>query len=299
MGFALDLILGDPQWFPHPVRAIGWLAARAEVWWRATDLPLRFAGALFWITVVGATTVIVKLSGPRANVYWIYSLLACRDLDSQARSVIRALNIGTLDDARKQLSWIVGRDTAHLDEPEIVRAVIETVAENTTDGVIAPLFYLAFGGPVGMAFYKAANTLDSAVGYRNARYRDFGWWSARADDILNFFPARITALLVWAVALLPGFQASKAAQITRRDGASQPSPNAGFPEAAFAGALGIRLGGLNLYHGVPSHKPHLGDSRRPLHRKLYGQTRTLLYGVTGLFVALLCSSPLFRRPSCH
>ncbi|MCU1328462.1 MAG: cbiB [Bryobacterales bacterium] len=286
-GVALDLVFGDPQWLPHPVRGIGWMARVAEPFWRSTGLPLRAAGCLLWLSVVGASGLIVWATLPWGNVYWIYSLLACRDLDVEAFRVVRALEHQGLTEARDALSRIVGRDTATLDEPDIVRATVETVAENLGDGVIAPLFWLAVAGPVGMAVYKAINTLDSMVGYRNGTYREFGWGSARLDDLANFIPARLAAFLIWLAALLPGFDAPRAFRITLRDGDSQPSPNSGYPEAAVAGALGVQLGGLNFYNGVPTDKPTLGDPVVPLQRGLFGQVRVLLYASEGLFVAMI------------
>jgi len=220
------------------------------------------------------------------NIYWIYSLLACRDLDVEASLVIRALERDDIGDARRKLSRIVGRDTDALNEAEILRALFETIAENLSDGVIAPLFYLAISGPACMAAYKALNTLDSMVGHRNVRYREFGWASARLDDVANFIPARVTAALICiAAALLPGLNGRRAFRIALRDGATQPSPNAGYPEAAFAGAFGVRLGGLNFYEGVASRKPFLGDALVPLDPRLFRRARVLLYLVEGLFVA--------------
>jgi adenosylcobinamide-phosphate synthase len=282
----LDLVFGDPQWLPHPVRGVGKLASVAEKFWRATGLPLHFAGGMFWVTVVGPSVVFVRLSLPWANLYWIYSLLACRDLDRQAANVVHALDHGNIEEARCKLSWIVGRDTACLDEGEIVRATVETVAENLSDGVIAPLFYLLLAGPLGMAAYKAINTLDSMVGYRNEQYREFGWASARIDDWANYVPARLTAALVWITAFLLGFDARKSVHITLRDGHNQPSPNAGYPEAAVAGALGVQLGGLNHYKGVPSGKPFLGDAVVPLRRETFGQVRKILYLSEVIFVVI-------------
>ncbi len=232
-GVVLDLAIGDPQWLPHPVRGIGWLAKVSERFWRGAGLPLRVAGCFFWVFVVGISGLLVWATLPWANIYWIYSLLACRDLDVESLRVIRALGKGNVGEAREALSRIVGRDTAALDEPEIVRATVETVAENLSDGVVAPLFWLAVAGPVGMAAYKAVNTLDSMVGYRNEAYHEFGWASARMDDLANYIPARLTALLIWMVALLPGLQ--RAAGIPRhaaRWRKPEPSPNAGYPEAA-------------------------------------------------------------------
>jgi adenosylcobinamide-phosphate synthase len=225
---------------------------------------------------------------PYAHVYWIFTLLAIRDLDAQSTAVIRALAAGDVEAARSLLSRIVGRDTARLSEQEIVRASVETVAENISDAVVAPLFYLAIGGPVGMAAYKAINTLDSMVGYRDERYREFGWFSARADDVANFIPARLTAILVGVAALPLGLRPGAAVRMALRDGASQPSPNAGYPEAAVAGAVGVRLGGVNTYRGVVSAKPHLGDAIVPLTPALFPQVRRLLYGTSLLAVAGAC-----------
>jgi adenosylcobinamide-phosphate synthase len=290
-GVALDLALGDPRRLPHPVRGIGRLAKQLERLSRATGIPLRAAGVLFWVSVLAGTILFVWLTvttlpRPYVHVYWIFSLLAIRDLDTQSFGVIQALRSGDLAAARYRLSRIVGRDTDSLDEPEIVRGAIETVAENLCDAVVAPLFYLVAGGPVGMAAYKAINTLDSMVGHRNERYHEFGWFSARADDVANFLPARLTAGIIWIVASLPGFRWIDSIRVTLRDGTSQPSPNAGFPEAAAAGALGVRLGGLNFYDGVPSRKPFLGDARRPLIIRDFWLVRLLLYATSMLAVVL-------------
>jgi adenosylcobinamide-phosphate synthase len=242
-GVLLDLVLADPRWLPHPVRGFGRVVTRLESLWRGTPLPSRIAGCGFWVCSVGSATAIVWLTLPWAAVYWIYSLLALRGLDVEAAGVLKALDRGDLDEARAKLAMIVGRDTASLDEPEIVRAAIETVSENLSDAVIAPLFYFALLGPAGMAAYKAINTLDSMCGYKDERYKEFGWASARMDDLANLVPARLSAALVWICALLPGFSARRAVAATLRDAANQPSPNSGYPEAAFAGALGVRLGG--------------------------------------------------------
>lgn len=288
-GVALDLACGDPEWLPHPVRAIGKIAEYAEAFWRRCALPLRIAGGMFSITVVGTTAAAVRAAPPFLRTYWIYSFLACRDLDSQARGVISALENSDLAQARRRLSFIVGRDTAQLNEREIVRAVVETLAENLSDGVIAPLLYLALGGPAAMAAYKAVNTLDSMVGHRNQRYREFGFVSAKLDDVANFLPARLSATLICcAAAFVPGLSAIRAFRATLRDGRSQPSPNAGFPEAAMAGALGVQLGGLNHYAGVPSRKATLGDSMVELDLGAYKKVRALLYTVEAMFVGGLC-----------
>jgi adenosylcobinamide-phosphate synthase len=297
-GVALDLALGDPQWLPHPVRGIGWLARVGERAFRATGLPLKVAGVLFSIAVTGICSATVwatvRFGHAWSSVYWIWSLLACRDLDVEAGRVIRALEQNDPEQARKWLSWIVGRDTETLDEPEMIRATVETVAENLSDGVVAPLFWLAIAGPAGMAAYKAINTLDSMVGYKNEKYREFGWASARIDDVANYIPARITAVLIWISALLPGFAAKRAIRVTLRDGGSQPSPNSGYPEAAVAGALGVQLGGLNFYQSRPSPKARLGDAVNLLERGTYRKVRILLYASEGLCVAAILGCILWR-----
>ncbi len=297
-GVGLDLAFGDPQWMPHPIRGLGWFARFCERLLRATSMPPRMAGVLFWLVVVGSFTsavwVTVYFGGAWARVYWIYSLLACRDLDKEAGRVVRALENHDTEGARRWLSWIVGRDTATLNEPEMVRATVETVAENLSDGVIAPLLFLAIAGPVGMAAYKAVNTLDSMVGHKNEKYAEFGWAAARLDDIANYIPARLTAVLVWIAALLPGFDAKRAVRITLRDGQSQPSPNSGYPEAAVAGAMGVQLGGTNFYQGKASTKAVMGDAVYPLVRGVFGKVRVLLYASEALCVLAIVGCAAWR-----
>ncbi len=287
---ALDIAIGDPRWLPHPVRAIGLWISKQEAILRRTSIGLRFAGVLFWFGTVVPVAALVSASTwwmPLSAIYWIFSFLAIRDLDRHATRVIDALRANEIGLAREHLSWIVGRDTARLEAPEVIRAVIETVGENLGDGIVAPLFFLAIGGPAAMAAYKAVNTLDSMVGYRNEKYRDLGWFSARADDWANWIPARLTALLIWLVSLAPGFSLRESIRITLRDGGSQPSPNSGWPEAAVAGALGIRLGGSSAYGGVVSNKAFLGDATRTLDVTVFPRVRFILYSVALLSVAIV------------
>jgi adenosylcobinamide-phosphate synthase len=288
-GVGLDVLIGDPQWLPHPVRGFGWLAARLESLFRSAGLPLRLAGVLFWlsaVSVAGAAVAasVVWLPRPWISIYWIFALLAIRDLEFEAALVVRALRAQDLEGARRLLGRIVGRDTGSLDEAEVMRATVETVAENLSDAVVAPLFYLALAGPVGIGVYKAINTLDSMVGYRNIRYGEFGWASARADDLANLIPARLTAVLIWCCALILRYDTRRSVTVTLRDARRQPSPNSGYPEAAVAGALGIRLGGLNYYDGVPSRKEFLGDPVFPLSAGLFPKLRAILYGTAALMV---------------
>ena len=292
-GVAADLLLGDPRWMPHPIVGVGNLAAWMERVWRRGSLPLRAAGTGAWCGVLAVTCGVVwasirLLPEPFVQVYWIYSLLAVRSLDDHAMAVVRPLRDGNLLAAREAVGRIVGRDVDGLDERGVTRAMVETVAENLSDGVIAPLFWLALGGPVAMAAYKAINTMDSMFGHKNERYLEFGWCAARMDDLANLVPARLTAILIWLIAAVwPGMSVTRSVRSTRRDAHRQPSPNSGYPEAAAAGALGVRLGGVNFYRGAWSEKAFLGDDLRPLDWRTYSGMRVLLYGSALLFTGVM------------
>jgi len=292
-GVAADLALGDPRWLPHPIVGVGHLAAWMERVWRGSGLALRWAGVGAWIGVVVVACGVVFatlrwLPEPFVQIYWIYALLAVRSLDDHAMAVLRPLRGGDLHGARRAVAMIVGRDTEGLDERGVTRAMVETVAENLSDGVIAPLFWLAIGGPVGMMAYKAINTMDSMFGHKNEKYLEFGWCAARMDDFANFVPARMTAGLIWAIAAVwPGMKLAESVRSTMRDAHRQPSPNSGYPEAAAAGALGVQLGGVNFYRGVRSDKAHLGLDLRPLDWRTYGGMRVLLYGSAVLFAGVI------------
>lgn len=294
--FIADLVFGDPHWLPHPVSAIARWAKLLEGLTKQTQL----AGAAVWLAVVSATCAVVWLTcrllpAPWIAVYWVYSFLATRSLDDHAMAVIRPLQAKNQTQSRLAVSMIVGRDTAHLDEQGVTRAVLETVAENLNDGVVAPLFWLAIGGPVAMAGYKAINTLDSMFGYKNDKYLHFGWCSARMDDLASYIPARLTAGLIWLVAAVtPGLSARQSVAVTLRDAHLQPSPNSGYPEAAAAGALGIRLGGLNHYGGAASHKAFLGDQTNPLTWRTYSQLRLILYAVSTLAALMAAGAQTWR-----
>jgi len=289
--FFLDLVLGDPRWLPHPVRGIGWLIQRTEkVLRRFTRSPgsEKKAGVLLVMLIVllvyGASLLLLSVASSYSSVLSFiiavllaYTTLAARDLAESARNVFVKLENGDIVGARYALSMIVGRDTAELDEQAITRAVVETVAENTSDGVIAPLFYLALGGPALAMAYKAVNTLDSMIGYKNAAYKNFGWAAARLDDLANFVPARITAFLLSVAAFLPGASGRNAFRISLRDGRKHASPNSGYPEAAVAGALGLRLGGPNAYGGLVLAKPFIGDEQGDFDKKCIEKSIRLMY----------------------
>ncbi len=270
IAFIGDWIIGDPPRWPHPVRLVGRLIAALERPARlaAGNDParLRAAGAVLAILVVlaamAAAALLLSLGGWLGRFLWfltalylVYSALCLKDLYHQTWRVEKALKGGFLNEARQMLSWVVGRDTARLDEAGIRRALIETLAENLSDGLVAPLFYLALGGPVLAWGYKAVNTLDSMIGYKNERYLHLGRFAARLDDAANFIPARLAALLLVWSARLTGHDWREAQRIWRRDGHLHASPNSGQPEAAMAGALGLWLGGPSSYGGVLSDKP--------------------------------------------
>jgi adenosylcobinamide-phosphate synthase len=274
-GYLLDLMLGDPAGWPHPVRLFGWLIAGGDQWLN-TPPPKAATTAAFWkgtiLTLVLCGAVFLffwYLSG------WLWSLhpvlyyivsslcvfygLANRQLIKEGRQVFHVLQTEGTEAGRRQLSYIVGRDTRALSPAQIRVAVMETLSENLSDGVIAPLFYYAWAGVPGMMTYKMINTLDSMIGYRNDRYEQFGKFAARLDDVVNFIPARLTALLMVLVTV-----SGRGARFILRYGHLHKSPNAGYPEAALAGILNIRMGGTNVYHGVAVTKPFIGDNPRDL-----------------------------------
>jgi adenosylcobinamide-phosphate synthase len=257
----------------------------------------RTAGILLLITTVGISYLtvwyVLKLAEGISpylyhlvNILLMYTCIAARCLSEEGKRIYRALGEGDLGKSRKLLSMIVGRDTDRLDESGITRGTVETVAENTSDGVIAPLFYMFLGGaPLAMA-YKAVNTLDSMVGYKNDRYLHFGWASARFDDAANYIPSRITGMLMVAASMLLRLDHKRSLVILIRDSRSHSSPNSGFPEAAVAGALGVQLGGTNYYFGKPVEKPTIGESLRPLEGQDIKRTIGLLYISSILALAL-------------
>jgi adenosylcobinamide-phosphate synthase len=289
--YLLDLILGDPQWFPHPVRLMGRLILWLEnlfrrlhaspSWLKASGVSLAFliCGGTFCVTffLIHWAGNFSWYSGLACSIFLGYTALATRDLHVETRKVLGALEKGNIQRAREELAFLVGRDTAHLDEPEILRALVETIAENTSDGVIAPLFYLGLAGPPCALTYKAINTLDSMVGYKNDRYRNFGWASAKLDDVANFIPARLSGLFIVLSSFLLRKPWRNSLAILWRDRSKHESPNSAWPEAAMAGALGIQLGGLNYYFGQPSLKPFIGDRKKEIELTDVRQSWKILY----------------------
>jgi len=306
-GFCLDLLLGDPHWAPHPVRAMGGLIALLEPALRRlfpkTPGGARMAGRALVLLVlglsVGTAALILYLCALLhcrlafgARVLLCYQLLAVKSLRAESMAVYRALARGDLDAARKAVSMIVGRDTDGLDQAGVAKAAVETVAENTADGVVAPLLALALAGPLGGVAYKAVNTMDSMVGYRNERYLEFGRCAARLDDVCNFIPARLAGGLFCLSAVLTGFNGKNALRIFCRDRKKHPSPNSAHTEAACAGALGVQRAGPSRYGGRWVNKPALGDPIHLVEPADIVRANRLMYGTAFLSLALFCGAPL-------
>lgn len=309
VAYVADLAFGDPRWLPHPVRAMG-LGIRAGEWALRRLLPWeRVAGVLLVVVIVGASAVaaawaiwaaagLSSLAGCLVGAFFLYTCLSTRDLAVEARAVWRAVAAGDLPRARTQLARIVGRDTEPLKESEIVRATVETIAESTLDGILSPLCYAVIGGvPLAVA-YKAINTLDSMIGHRSARYLRFGWAAARLDTWANWLPARASAGVIAAAAALTGCRAGASWRVAWRDGAgpAHPVPNAGIPEAAFAGALGVQLGGTNSYQGRPVPMPLMGTAHRPLTPARIPEAIRLMYGTSLLAWGLALAALIGRAP---
>ena len=284
-GIVLDIIVGDPHGLPHPIRAIGKLVALFEkALYRSKRAGAKVAaGALLWAVTLIVTTLVTgavfvgaylinPYAGLVAESILVFYILAAGSLKNESMKVYDRIEKGDAEGARDDLSMIVGRDTKELDEPGIIRAAVETVAENTSDGVIAPLIYCAITGPVGGMIYKAVNTMDSMIGYRNERYEYFGKVAARADDVFNILPSRISALFMIAASFLCGLfdkncSGRGAFAIWLRDRYAHKSPNSAQTESVCAGALSIRLGGDSAYGGRLVKKPYIGDDKRPVEKE--------------------------------
>lgn len=302
-GFLLDGLFGDPYFPLHPIRLIGKLISALEQrLLKSTDAKevQLWKGAVltvFVLAVVGLGSFLAAMEAYRFHPYvgviveavMTYQILAMKCLKMESMKVCQCLEEGKPDAARKAVSMIVGRDTMDLDEEGIAKAAIETVAENTSDGVIAPMLYTALGGPVLGFLYKAVNTMDSMVGYRNETYEYFGKAAARLDDAANFLPSRISAFAMIASAFLPGnaFSGKRAWRIYRRDGRKHASPNSAQTESVCAGALGIRLSGDAVYSGRVVRKPYIGDALRDVEPKDIRRANRLLY-LSSWLCEILC-----------
>ena len=305
IGFGLDMLIGDPHNMPHPIRAIGSLIGYLEKKWnRKDEKAARRNGRLLVVTVTGCTVLVTAavlivpyllhpVAGMAVEAVLTYYILAARSLRDESMKVCKALEKGDVEGARFAVSMIVGRDTAVLSETGIAKAAIETVAENTSDGVIAPMLYTAVGGPILGFFYKAVNTMDSMVGYKNERYLHFGRAAALLDDVVNYLPSRISAYLMMAACLFCGkdYSVKGAYRIHKRDSRKHASPNSAQTESTCAGALGIQLAGDASYFGVVHKKPFIGDPLRPVETADIRRANRLMLA-TAVLCAALCTGGL-------
>ena len=300
--YLLDICVGDPKNFPHPVRWIGQMAGWLEKATRRYMANPFIAGCtttilMLFVTVAGAWGLLWFLGMVHpyletcGSIYLLYVSLSARSLYDESKPVADCLYEGLIDKARIALSQIVGRDTGSLNASGVTRATVETIAENTIDGVVAPLLYACLGGAPLAIGYKCINTLDSLFGYRNETYERFGKFPARLDDVANWIPARIGGVLMILASCFCGYRGLNAWRIMWRDGGKHLSPNAGIPEAAMAGALGLQLGGASNYGGIPVEKPFIGDSLKEVetvdisrsHRVMFSTSLLSLFFFVWLF----------------
>lgn len=294
--FFLDLFVGDPRNMPHPVRGIGFAASKAETFFRHSMAKNeKGAGILTVVLVVGGTIgiswAILQLSffihpwfGAAVSVLMLYYCFATGDLAAHARAVYGALHRGELDSARQKVGMMVGRDVDNLTESGVAQAAVESVAENSVDGITAPLFYALLFGPVGAMAYKAVNTLDSMFGYKSERYLSFGWASAKLDDVVNYLPARLTVPFIAVAAWLNRLDGGAVFSSVVRTARLHASPNAGYPEAAYGGALGVRLGGPRTYGGKRKDLPCIGIGDGECRCRTLQQALRVMYTSAFLFM---------------
>ena len=302
-GFILDLMIGDPRWLYHPVCLIGNLIAFLEKILRKifpkTDKGELAAGTVEVILVCllsgGIPFLMLHIlygisvwAGFALETFWCYQLLATKSLKTESMKVYDRLKNGTLDEARYAVSMIVGRDTQSLTEEGVTKAAVETVAENASDGVIAPMLYMAIGGVWLMFLYKGINTMDSMLGYKNDKYLYFGRCAAKLDDVANYIPARISGWLMVAVTVLIGMNTKNAARIYKRDRRNHASPNSAQTEAAMAGALEVQLAGNAYYFGKLYEKPTIGDPIRPVEPEDIKRANRLMYAASVLGILIFC-----------
>jgi adenosylcobinamide-phosphate synthase len=312
--YILDAAVGDPAWLPHPVRLIGWLTGKAErrLWAiiprgaGPNEKKELVAGAVLAFGIVASAFIVIFLILAvakqvhsvlfhAAHIYFLYSALAGRCLADESLRVYRSLKQNDIPEARRQIGMLVGRDTQNLDQEGIIRAVVETTAENTVDGILSPLFFIFLGSLSGLGaplvyVFKAASTLDSMVGYMNERYLYLGRASAKLDDMLNYIPARLSGVLIPVAAFCCGKGFRRSFQTMLRDRRNHKSPNCAYPEAAVAGALGVQLGGTNIYFGQPVEKPTIGDALKGLDPRDIPETVKIMWMAS--FLALTVGTVL-------
>lgn len=308
IGFILDLLIGDPNNSFHPVRGIGLLASKLETIFRKLlKNSLKIAGLIVWIITIILTFAITygiifvcmkinKYLGVIVQGIIIYFCISAKGLVVEGYKVIKYLNEGNIEKSRKQLSYIVGRDTESLDSKGITRAVIETIAENMSDGVIAPILFAGIFGAAGSMAYKAVNTMDSMFGYKNDKYIEFGYFPAKLDDLFNYIPARVTGILIIISSFFLKRDYKNSLKIYKRDRYNHTSPNSAHPEAAMAGALDIQLGGANYYFGKIVEKPVIGDKIKEIEINDVKKTAEILYlsAVIGFILMVIIKFIIYR-----
>lgn len=303
----LDFLIGDPYWFPHPIIYIGKLIKFLENFFRKrckAERNLKVSGGVIVIIVIGMSFLIPYfILYITKDFFWIHHVLniiiiwttlAARCLHKEGIKVYESLKSGDLEDARLKLSYIVGRETKELTEKEVIRADVETIAENTADGVIAPLLFAMIGGAPLAMLYKGVNTMDSMLGYMNEKYKHIGFFPAKTDDVFNYIPARITGILICLAAPITGGNIFQSFKIMMRDRKNHKSPNCGYPEAAAAGALRIQIGGTNTYFGEVMTKPTIGDPINKLTLKHIKYTVELMYFAEVILLVICFSVILFK-----
>lgn len=299
----IDLIIGDPPNWPHPVRWMGSLIAKLDKALNKGKMK-KLTGivmVLIVLSIIGSLAFLIVTffyslhiaAGILVEAILISSAIAQKSLKEAAMTVYEPLEKGDMDEARKKLSYIVGRDTECLDEPEMVRAAVETVAENTSDGITAPLFWALIGGAPLALIYRAINTCDSMVGYRNEKYENFGWASARLDDIVNWIPSRMTSICMLAGCRPLYVSKKKAREIILRDAIKHPSPNSGWGEAAVAAILGVQLGGINYYKGMVSNRATMGDPLVKMEKAHILETNKIVSHTIPIFLLWLWLGGMF------
>ncbi|MFO1446495.1 cobalamin biosynthesis protein [Bacillus sp. Bva_UNVM-123] len=299
----IDLIIGDPPNWPHPVRWMGSLIAKLDKALNKGKMK-KLTGivmVLIVLSIIGSLAFLIVTffyslhiaAGIFVEAILISSAIAQKSLKEAAMTVYEPLEKGDMDEAREKLSYIVGRDTECLDEPEMVRAAVETVAENTSDGITAPLFWALIGGAPLALIYRAINTCDSMVGYRNEKYENFGWASARLDDIVNWIPSRMTSICILAGSRPLYVSRKKAREIILRDAIKHPSPNSGWGEAAVAAILGVQLGGINYYKGIVSNRATMGDPLVKMEKTHILETNKIVSRTIPIFLLWLWLGGMF------
>lgn len=304
IGFILDAVIGDPYSLPHPIRAVGRLIMLIEKFVRKRFSNLKKGGIFLALTVILISTaipVIILIISYKIHIIvgiiiesiFCCYMIAARCLQKESMKVCNAAEKNDTEAARRAVSMIVGRDTSVLDGDGIVRAAVETVAENTSDGVTAPMFYMGIGGAAAGFFYKSVNTMDSMIGYKNEKYADMGWFAAKLDDLLNFIPSRLTALIMIIVSPFIKMDGRNAYRIWKRDRRNHASPNSAQTESVCAGALHIRLAGDAWYFGKLHKKPYIGDDDRPIEPQDIRRVNRLMYASSVVMLVIACAFRAF------